>query len=248
MNLKLEPLKTSHLTNMEAGQLIKRHLSDFATIDPALPSDSPFNAYIQYLTTQSALYQKGLAQVQASEETAKIALADQNRDIAVNAFSRGLKLYDLSDDPQEVEASRSLGLLFEKFKNLPGLNYEAESNGIDKLVEELQKPAYQAKVNLLQMNRYVTRLQTTNENFKVLFGNRITAEAMTETYNLKVIRKEMFAKYSDFANYLLSMAKALNTPLFTASLNLLNTARKYYADILARRMALNAEEEKPSVN
>lgn len=98
------------------------------------------------------------------------------------------------------------------------------------------------------MNRYVTRLQTTNENFKVLFGNRMTAEAMTETYNLKVIRKEMFAKYSDFANYLLSMAKAVNTPLFTASLNLLNTARKYYADILARRMALNAEEEKPSVN
>ena len=44
------------------------------------------------------------------------------------------------------------------------------------------------------------------------------------------------------------LAKATHAPLFPAALNLLNTARKYYADILARRMALNAEEEKPSVN
>jgi len=248
MILKLEPLKNANLTNMEAGQLIKRHLSDFTTIDPALPPDSPLNAYIQYLTTQSALYQNGLAQVQANEETAKVALADQNRDVAVDAFGRGLKLYALSDDPLEVEASRSLGLLFGTFKNLATLNYEAESNGIDKLVSDLQSPAYQDKVNVLQMNRYVTRLQMTNESFKAVFGNRMTTTAMTEVYDLKIIRKEMFTKYSEFTSYVLSMAKALNTPLFVTTLNLLNTARKYYADLLARRAALNAEPEKPSLN
>jgi hypothetical protein len=41
--------------------------------------------------------------------------------------------------------------------------------------------------------------------------------------------------YSDFCNYVLAMAKALNTPLFVNALNLLNAGRKYYADMLARR-------------
>ena len=248
MTLQLEPLKTSHLTNMEAGQLIKRHLSDLMTIDPALPPDAPFTAYVQYLTSQSALYQKGLMQLLANEETVKIARADQDRDLAVNAFGKALKLYALSDDPAEVEASRSLGLFFGLFKNLATLNYEAESNAIDKLVSDLQNPAYQDEVNLLQLNRYVTRLQTTNDNFKSIFGNRMTTTAMTEIYDLKLIRKEMFAKYSEFASYVLAMAKATNTPRFLTALNLLNTARKYYDDMLTRRIALNAEPEKPSLN
>ncbi|MBL7972478.1 MAG: hypothetical protein JNL03_13255 [Prolixibacteraceae bacterium] len=71
---------------------------------------------------------------------------------------------------------------------------------------------------------------------------------MTETYDLKLIRKEMFTKYSEFASYILAMAKATNTPRFLTALNLLNTARKYYDDMLARRIALNAEPEKPSLN
>jgi len=248
MSLKLEPLNASVLTNMEAGQLMNRHEKDLATIAPAMLTDAPYNHYVRQITTKSATYQKGLAQVQKNEETDKIALLDGVRDKSVNAFSRALKLYDLSDEPKEVEASKALGILFRTFKDLAVLNYEAESIGIDKLVSELESEKYKGHVALLNIERYVTRMKVSNENFKVLFGNRMVTGAMTESYDLKVIRKEMLKLYSDFAAYVLAMAKTDDAPpLFLTALTLLNTARKYYADTLARRVAVKEIKEKKSV-
>ena len=245
MKLKLEPLRTPGLTNMEVGQLIIRHLTDLNSIDPTLKTDAPLNAYINDLGLQSVEYQKGLAQVQMNEETQKIVLADANRDKANSAFGAGLKLYALSDIPEEVEASRSLGILFGTYKNLSALSYEAETLAIDKLVSELLSPAYSSKVNLLQMDRYVTRMQNANEAFKPLFSGRMVGTAMTETYDMKVLRTTMLNKYSDFAKYVLAMAKATDNPLFANALNLLNTARKYYDDMVAKRTTPKTETTKP---
>jgi len=246
MKLELEPLRLAGLSNLEAGQLIIRHLSDLNAVDSSLLTDAPFNSYVQTLSNQSVLFQKGLAQVRKNEETQKIDLADADRDKSTVAFGRGLKLYAVSDDPAEVEASRGLSILFDSFKNLATLSYEAETIAIDKLVSELTSPAYSSKVSLLQMDRYVTRLQNTNNNFKTLFGGRMVTTATTESYDLKVIRAETITKYGEFTTYVLAMAKALEAPLFIQTLNLLNTARKYYADLLARRVTPKKEKKEPS--
>ena len=246
MKLKLEPLRLSGLTNMEAGQLLKRHLSDLATLDPQLLADAPFNTYLQALANHSVLFEKGLAQIRKNEETQKIEMADANRDKATVAYGRALKLYAVSDVPAEVEASRVLSILFDNFKNLPALSYEAETIAIDKLVGELEKENYATEINLLQVSRYVLRMKTTNDQFKILFGGRITTTAVTETYDMKTIRMDALKKYSDFTTYVLAMAKALEAPLFIQALNLLNTARKYYADLLARRAGNNDDQEKPT--
>ena len=63
---------------------------------------------------------------------------------------------------------------------------------------------------------------------------------------MKVIRTELQEIYSDFCDYVLAMAKATENPLFPAALNLINTARKYYADLLARRTATKPDETKKS--
>jgi hypothetical protein len=243
----LEPLRVSMLTNMEGGQLMKRHLQDLQTLDPALLTDVPFTTYLQDLTSYAEKYEKALAQVRKNEETEKIMLADNVRDKALDAFGKALRLYAVSDDDAEVEASRGLGILFGPFKNLATLNYEAETIGIDKLVGELARPEHGAKISLLKMERYVTRIAVANEAFKTLFSGRMTAVALTETYDLKGIRSEMAIRYGEFCDYVLAMAKALNTPLFNTTLKLLNTSRKYYADQLARRTALKADAAKPVV-
>ena len=246
MTIKLEALRIYDLTNMEAGQLMNRHSDDLATIAPAMLNDAPYNHYVRQITTKSATYQKGLAQVQKNEETDKIALLDGVRDKSVNAFSRALKLSDLSDEPKEVEASKALGILFRTFKDLAVLNYEAESIGIDKLVSELESEKYKGHVALLNIERYVSRMKLSNENFKALFGNRMVTGAMTESYDLKIIRKEMLKLYSDFAAYVLAMAKTDDAPpLFITALTLLNTARKYYADTLARRVSVKEVTKQP---
>lgn len=173
--------------------------------------------------------------MQKNEETEKIFIADGIRDNALKTYNTGLKLYALSDDLAEKDASRVLGILFNNFKNLATLNYEAETNGIDKLTGELDKEPYSGHVSLLKMDRYVARIKSANENFKTLFGSRMVSEATTESYDMKSVRSELFTTYREFTSYVLAMAKALNTPLFLNTLNLLNTARKYYADLLARR-------------
>ena len=244
----LEPLKTSALTNMEAGQLMNRHLSDLSTIDPNLLTDVPYNNYMTNITGKMETYKKALAQVQKSEETEKIGLADDARDKAVGAFNMAIKLHAASDDPAEVEASRGLGILFGTYKNLAKLNYEAESLAIDKLTTDLNSPAYIEKVNYLHMNKYVSRLSDTNTTFKNLFSGRMVTDASTESFDMKAIRKDLQETYNDFTAYVLSMAKATESQLFATALNLLNTARKYYSDLLARRATPKPEEVKPSVN
>ena len=245
MKLKLEPLKTANLTNMEVGQLTVRHLSDLDTIDPASKNDAPFNAYTNDLGLQSGEYQKGLAQVQKNEETEKIVAADATRDKAGIAIGAALKLHAMSDVPEEVEASRSLSILFGTYKNLTTLNYEAETLAIDKLTGELNSPAYSEKINMLHMSKYVVRLSEANGAFKNLFSGRMVGNAMTESYDMKILRTALLNKYSDFANYVLAMAKATDNPLFANALTLLNTARKYYDDMLAKRTAPKVEKAKP---
>jgi hypothetical protein len=244
----LEPLQTSALTNMEAGQLMNRHLSDLGTIDPNLMNDAPYNNYVLKISSKMEPFVKALAQVQKNEETLKIGLADDARDKAVSAIRMAIKLHGASDDPVEVEASRSLGILFGPYKNLEKLNYEAETMGIDKLLSDLTNPVYSEKVNYLQMNRYVVRLTNTNNAFKELFGGRMVTTAATESFDMKAIRKDLQATYNDFTAYVLSMAKATENPLFPTALNLLNTARKYYSDLLARRATPKPEEANPPVD
>lgn len=246
MSFNLEPLRLAGLTNMEAGQLIRRHLEDLSAIDQEVLTDAPFLAYVQKMSLKMVDYEKALAQIRKNEETEKIFLADKDRDKAVDAFGKVLKLYALSDDPDEVEASRRLSIVFDSLGNLPDLNYEAETLAIDKLVNELQSPAHTEKVSKLNIDRYIVRMKTTNEAFKVLFNSRIIITASTDLGDMKTIRKELMGNYSDFAAYVLAMAKALETPLFIQALNLLNTGRKYYSDLLARRNGNKEGDKKPA--
>ena len=64
---------------------------------------------------------------------------------------------------------------------------------------------------------------------------------MSENYDMKAIRKELMEVYMDFAVYVLAMAKATEGQLFVTALNLINAARKYYADQMTSRSAPKPE-------
>jgi hypothetical protein len=141
--------------------------------------------------------------------------------------------------------NHSLRILFGTYKNPANLNYEAETLAIDKLTGELNSPAYREKINMLHMSKYVVRMDEANAVFKNIFSGRMVSTAMTETYDMKILRTALLNKYSDFAKYVLAMAKATDNPLFANALNLLNTARKYYDDMLAKRTVPKADKAKP---
>jgi hypothetical protein len=149
----LELLRFSALTHVEAGQLMRRHLSDLANLDPSFLTDELFNSMLEELRNDDVLFVKALAQVRKNDETVNVELADKVRDKSLNAFDAGLKFYALSDDEAEVDASRVLRNVFDSYKNLIRLSYEAETLNIDKLIGELNGANYSPKVNLLQMGR-----------------------------------------------------------------------------------------------
>lgn len=235
MSNNLEPLKSSFLTNMEFGSLMEQHLSDLATIDQTLFTDKPYNSYLQKIADGTDYYKKGLAQVRKNDETEKISRADKVRNKAIVAFSLTLKLYLLSDDQAEVDAGKSLRILYKTFKNPAKLNYEAKTLAIVKIVSELENEKYAEKVTFLNIGRYVTRMKIANQQFDTLFSGRMETEAFTETYNMRAMRSELLAVYNEFTAYILAMSNALKTPLFITALLLLNTTRSYFAVLLARR-------------
>jgi len=235
MSNNLEPLKSSFLTNMEFGSLMEQHLSDLATIDQTLFTDKPYNSYLQKIADGTDYYKKGLAQVRKNDETEKISRADKVRNKAIVAFSLTLKLYLLSDDQAEVDAGKSLRILYKTFKNPAKLNYDAKTLAIVKIVSELENEKYAEKVTFLNIGRYVTRMKIANQQFDTLFSGRMETEAFTETYNMRATRSELLAVYNEFTAYILAMSNALKTPLFITALLLLNTTRSYFAVLLARR-------------
>ncbi len=245
MKSYLEPLKASVLTHMEFGQLMKRLLNDLSTIDQTLLTDQPYTDYFRELTDKLTIYEKGLAQVRKNEETEKIAIADTVRDKAISSFAKALKLYAISDKPEEIEASRILRILFSTYKNLARLSYEAESIGLDKLVNDLQSAHYAEQIAILNLERNVDRMKVTNEDFKTIFSSRMEINATTDSYDVKTIRAEMLQIYNDYIAYILAMSKAHITTPFNLKLSLLNTARKYYSDLLAHRNSVKAVASNP---
>jgi hypothetical protein len=243
MEFTLETLDTSRLTHLEAGQLLRRHLADLSTIDRELATDAPYNQYVADLEDRVTGYEQGVARIQKNKDTENVKLADVGRDKAISALGRSVRVFEVSDVAEEVEAARVLNIVLGNLRNLSALNYEAETLAIDKLTGDLESEEYAGRVALLNIGRYVERLKAANQNFKTIFGSRIQGQAMEEVFDMKMFRTETFKKYNQFCSYVLAMANATQAPLFVTAVNLLNAGRKYYADLLARRTAGEADEE-----
>lgn len=243
MTKALTDLNLNKLSNLEAGQVVKRNLADIATIPVGEITDTVMKNFIISLNTKEVEYDKALVQVQKNDETVKIEVADVKRDLSIAAFGASVHLGSLSDVSAERDAATSLNTLFYTYANLSKLNYEAESNGLDNFGKDLVNAKYAPFVALLGIGKYVVRMQTDNDFFKTLYGGRTEGIAHTEVYNAKQLRKDLLINYGKFTTYLLSMAENLDTAQFNDVLALVNAGRKQYADLLAIREGKAASEK-----
>jgi putative component of toxin-antitoxin plasmid stabilization module len=230
---KLHSLSLTRLTHLEFGQHIKSVNEGISALNIVV--DEGFKNYQLQLGKNIVDYDKGMIQVQKSDETEKIVNADYLRDIAVSALTRYLSVFQWSENEQEVLAHKSLDTLFKNYKGIQSWNFEEESNGIDTLVADLNNAKYLPSVTLLNMNSYVTRVATRNAEFKTIFAGRTQEVAVKEVFDVKKLRAEVKETYTDMVEYVLSMSKTKNNEEFNKSLDIINTVRKYYADLLAKR-------------
>lgn len=242
--MELIPLSLSALTQLEANELVKRFLSDMEAVPPAGPrvEVTVFNQYVQGLTTRSGALQKALLQVQGNAATQTIVALDGERDTAMRVLRKAIKLALDSDVPAEAEAAHKLTVLLAMYKKVEHLNYESETMALDKLMDELQSASYAPMVTSLLLTRYVQRLKASNDNFKAQFGSRITGEAFQESFDTRALRQDLMDYYRDFALYLQVMANTSAEPYFSQVLSIVNTARQYYANMVATRRGRRAAQ------
>lgn len=232
----LHKLKIARLTHLEAGQLIKSSIKDLETAAINTATDTHINAYVQKMAADSILFDKGLLQIKKNQETEDIAKLDVERDVSLAAFNRQLKVYELAVNPEFITAYKAIVIVVKKYKNLAKLNYEAESNGIDNLVDDFNSPAYAPHIATLKLEDFVNRIKNSNTDFKLKFSQRSTEISSTEHYDMKSIRKSTMENYNNYTQYVLSLAKVNSgDPYYTAILNIINQTRKYYSDMLAKR-------------
>lgn len=233
--LELEPITLSRLSALEMGQLIKTTCRDIRALDVAQLNNVVLTNYLAKLDADVANYDKGTLQITKNEETAKIESADKLRDRAITCIQRLLSVFEYSDNEAELDAFASLNIVFNNYKGLQNWNYEEETNGIDNFITELTSDKYKNQVALLQMNKYVTRLQTCNDVFKSIFSKRNQSISSKETFDMKQLRTDLKITYTNMTNYVFVILNNDPTSNLTAVANSINTVRKYYADLLAKR-------------
>lgn len=250
---KLESLTIARLSNLEFGQHVK---SIHANImdgngSKTVIKDTFLQQYLEELNSKIAAYDKALVQIAKSDETAKIAQADVLRDKAFITIQRYLSVFEHSENPEQELAYTSLNTLFSKYKGLQNWNYEEQSNGGDSLIADLQSDKYGASATLIGMTEYISRLQQSNDAFKLLFKGRIQEQSAKEVFDAKELKNDLKITYEKLIHYVLAMATALDNEEFNTSLNVISTVRKYYSDMLAKRGTggkSTAEIPVPSVN
>jgi Family of unknown function (DUF6261) len=230
---ELHSLSLTRLTHLEFGQHVKSITRGIGLLDTA--TDADLKNYLLQLDLAVADFDKGLLQVQKSDETAKIVTADYNRDIAISTLFRYLSVFEWSEIEAEVEAHDSLQTLMKGYKGIQSWNFEEESNGVDKLIADLNNAKYLPSVTVLKMGDFVTRVAKHNEAFKTVFAGRTQEVVFKEVFDMKKLRASTKTIYEDMAGYIFSMAKTKNTDEFNKSLDVVNTVRKYYSDLLAKR-------------
>lgn len=238
----MKPLQTLSLTRLSVlgfGQHIKSLLSNIDLWGQDFITDPVLAHYLQTLRNEITAYDKAMLPFAKSDETAKIAAADKHRDDAVSALTRQLWVYELSDDEAELEAYDSLSTLFNTYHGIQKWNFEEETNGIDNLLVDLLNDKYKPHVELLLMLRYVNRLEAANTAFKNLFMGRTKETAGKPKYDVRGMRKAIQKIYEDMVGYVLTMAKVQTAEQYHKTLNVINTLRKYYHDLLAKRQSNN---------
>lgn len=243
--MKLYPITTTRLQFLESGQFINRFLTDFDNSGLVAATDPEFKIQLEDLRAQSPIYNNALMQIKAKAESEELIGLDLNRDHKFSSFRRALSAYEFTNDPTEKMAYLDLNVILRKYNDIEKANYEAESLGIDKVVGEF-RDAKDHALDILQLTKFVHKLEEANIAFKAMFDTRSTDIISTVTYDTKALRTAIFDTYKELAEYSLVIAKRKRTePFYTTLIDVLNTGREYYADILARRKGIN-ERDRPT--
>lgn len=242
--MKLVTLDFTRLHHAEFGQMITRLSDDFAKSGINIDTDDDFKKLFSALKTKNQSFSKALEQIRENENTQKIAELDGVRDDDFKALRDSIKPYRNSKREHQKEAYNALKIVFDEYKNITELNYEAETKKIATLLSVLKTEQYPFHISNLQIQGFVDDLEKSNTAFDTLFAVRSMQNIAKETYDTKALRREMSEIYRKLVTYIETLASVKQDPFYPNALEIINNSRKYFADLLAKRQGVNKEKKK----
>lgn len=234
--MKLVVIDLAKLQYLEASQFITRLFSDVNAMGIDLSSDAEIGAAFGQLETHSNEFYNALMQIKAMAESRQLEALDQERDHAIRTIRLYVEAHKYNNDAQVKQAFIAANIILDKYAGLEDLNYEAETSGIRKFLDEWDKPVNNAHASTLWLQPHLNNLRAAADNFDNVFSTRSAVTSVRQINDAKAIKKAMLDVYTDLAKYILAMTRfKKNVDLYPPLLNAFNNGRKYYADLLAKR-------------
>lgn len=186
---------------------------------------------------------KAFAKTTKSQFAEKLEEADALRDDVMVGF-RYLILGNSYDAEAPIkEAAKRIFIEIDHYGTVPSLSYEAETAAIDSIVKNMTTiAAHAADITLLGLNKWVTNLKTTNDDFKKVYDSRNKEEAADTVQALGVLRKKAAIDFKALLTKI-EANENLNNGVYTNLINQLNAVMKDYA--LKIDLRKKEKKEKP---
>lgn len=234
-----EPLYLNSLQYMEMVAMSRETTTDVAnTATTLMTTDEPLKRMIEEIADTTNRFEMATRNPQDSSLTKEKNLLDSRRDVAFRRFGRKLAFYELSEDPYELRNYEIVWGLWEKHKDIPGLNQKKQSGATDNFLNDTSKSPFTEAIEHLQLDSEVVEIKTTNEAFKAFEKDSREQAAKDEMEKAKDLRRDLSQQYSFFYNYIWTMANAYpDHAEWDTLLNHMNVIRKRYNELITRRRA-----------
>ncbi|WP_262150324.1 DUF6261 family protein [Chryseobacterium foetidum] len=233
---KLHKLDVTRLHHAEFGQLMVRFFEDFTNVNLNAAADPDFKRLYDGLLAQVAIFNSGLNQIKASEESQEIARLDVERDNALQNLRNSLKPYRNSSEA-EAEGYNALSLLLSEYKDTHDASFESETNQLNTLSNRLGSSDFSNHVAELGIGKFVIRMIDANTAFNNLFSQRSFKTSQKEVLDVKALRKVFAADYKKMTAYISAMASVKDDVYYKNVLDIINNGRLYFSNIVLARRA-----------
>ena len=239
MQQQLESVNIGRLPYDDLADLAAQTLTVLGSLPPAMSENaSTLQLYTEQLAEARAAFMAGRQSEQVDNQTQEARDADRTRDRAFSTVNHQIKAFEHSDDQAEFEAAYQLGLLMNRYKGTPRLNDSKETAALELLIADLQGPLYSKYIDTLGVKRFVDRLQVANNAFKAVVASQNGSAALQVATDNKLLHQDLVARYTSLCRFVETMANVPNNGYFVQLLAGINTVRKDFAVLQARRAGI----------
>ena len=222
-------LDTKTLDKSEFSQLMTESKEAITAFNKAHKVESIYTSKLEEMSQHLAKFQEGLHRAKASSLVTSLDQADRERDDALGTLTALVRAFSRVKETATKEAYDTLAGLLKNYAGIAAANYEKETEGINHLLQELKKPAYQTALAKLHLEAHVDSLAAAQKAFEKVYKERLTelkGKTPSQNKNVRLKLQEIYDFLVDFTAII-----AYAYPERTHVVNLrdhLNTIRSRY--------------------